>query len=58
MELKRKERPRRKLHQLEMDLMNALVHPEDGEHRRRYLKRFLYGEVQLSNDLALKKVQY
>ena len=42
-----KGQPKKKLHQLEMDLMGALVHPEDGEQRRRYVKRFIYGEIQV-----------
>ena len=26
--------------------MEALLHPEDGEQRRKHVKRFIYGETQ------------
>ena len=52
MAILKKERPKKKVHQLELDLMGALIHPEDGEQRRRYVKRFLYGEEQIKKETA------
>ena len=44
MEISKRNRPNQKMKQLEISVMDALAHPEDGEQRRRYIKRFLYGE--------------
>ena len=33
---------------LEKNLMETLVDPPDGEQRRRYVKKWIYGEVQKS----------
>ena len=44
----RKKDFQKKMHQFEKDLMDALIHPEDGEQRRRYVKRFIYGETVLT----------
>ena len=41
MDTSKKDRPRKKMHLLELNLMDALIHPEDGDQRRRYLKRFM-----------------
>ncbi len=48
----KKERVTKKIHYLENNLIDALAHPEDGEQRRRYLKRFIYGEEQVKRDTA------
>ena len=34
-----------KVRSLERNLMKALVDPPDGEQRRRYVKKWIYGEV-------------
>ena len=47
--MSKQEHSPKKIHQLEIKLMDALVHPEDGEQRRRYVKRFIYGETQAKN---------
>ena len=36
----------KKAHQLELRLLSALSQPDDGDQRRRYLKRFIYGDTQ------------
>ena len=56
---KRRElQPRKKSHKLEVDLMDALVHPEDGDQRRIYLKRIIYGDTQakISNSAIFKNL--
>jgi len=37
---------RKKARSLEKKLMGALVDPPDGDQRRRYVKKWIYGEVQ------------
>ena len=36
---------KKKARSLEKKLMKALVDPPDGEQRRRYVKKWIYGEV-------------
>ena len=52
MGIMKKDRFKKKIHHLEKNLMNALVHPEDGDQRRRYLKRFIYGEAETKQEVA------
>ena len=54
MEISKKDNPNKKIHQLEQNLLNALIHPEDGDHRKRYVKRFIYGEYQVSSNSRQK----
>ena len=37
-----------KARSLEKNLMQALVDPPDGDQRRRYVKKWIYGEVPKS----------
>ncbi len=55
MEISKKNNPNQKIHQLEQNLLNALIHPEDGDHRKRYVKRFIYGEDQVSSNSPKKQ---
>ncbi len=55
MTLAKKQRPKKKLHQLELNLMDAFAHPDDGEQRKRYIKRFLYGEASTKKKLKSKQ---
>ena len=38
----------KKIRSLEKGLMNALVDPPDSDQRRRYVKRWIYGEGRAS----------
>ena len=38
--------PKKKIRALEKELMNALVDPPESDLRRRYVKRWIYGELQ------------
>ena len=42
--IKSMEKPRKKLHPLEKGLLKTLINPPDSDQRKRYLKRWIYGE--------------
>ena len=48
------EKPTKKFHKLETELMNALVDREESEMRKRYVKSWIYGE-KVSSKLPTKK---
>ena len=38
------ERKRKRIRQLEKSLMKVFIDPSDSDQRRRYIKRWIYGE--------------